>query len=1234
MTRKELLENLNEIDRRCIDEGLHFYDLKSLYESNEKQLTQQQKKDLQDFINKNPNAKPSDIANLATGMQVQNDPDTKKKLEGLDDEEVEEYKVRYYVTSGPDKGKLDHEEFFDNKESAIAAYKEVFDRNLFSLNPTVWKNENGQWRRILNSNLIEGPRDKRLGESVVGNAKNWLIDKEGKSPKEAEKIINSSSPEEIEKIALKYTKSGKKKSKSLKESVEEPYFRAFVTNLGKYNEGELVGDWVDFPIDEDKFDEFLKSIGIGDSDDFGAPYEEWFVSDYECNLPGFNWEDLGEYPSFESLQKYGEMVQSIDDVEAVSNAMEVTGDLQSAIDGLSDGRIIFFRGIETYEDLAYRMIDEMWGGIENLDRSTIENYFDYESLGRELDFDTYEDSDGNDVSAGEFFCGDENATDKEIGEAFVEEVGFDGVGNIEYYFDYEDFGRDLSFDGFTLTSDGCILEESLKKKSIKRWLTEGMYDSVIADLESIEKFLRDEGFTNYDVYGYDSYPMETSKIDFEISGDWKHDHLVFKELIQEWAQKNGRNIFKIDTEEQPSDSDYYTAVHSVYITKDDDALNKLNSMRALFADDEEDYYDESLKEDWTHFSFKSGANPYIAKTEKEANRIIKKYGKKNVKEMKPGFYEVDDKNVARGTNLFNEASYGGAYDIEDDMFFTKEEIVEFVDDIIDELSAEFGKNYFIEEVGFDDPANLYISIEDTGGYSHHHTFHIDMRRIKLPKDIYKYKDFVVDVFKSKFGDDYEYEQLVSESINEDTVRKNGKWVNKGKEGTHGEFKTKKAADAQRKAMFANGYTESFGDDIPDKKRLTNEDKRFYIDELSTAEDREDLEDIVHEIFFYDKGLFSMLRHFPKDMPFEELRDKLIEIIQSTILDEGLQDTVDDFSVARATWDSYDTGVSLDDALEEYNDFYGEEDFYAKPIYNEEAWNQMKSMFMESLVRNKKLNENLMDAVLDRADGVEYNPEEFYRYLRDFGYRWYNDILREMDSGEEDDVADAIVDSVRFLISSDGGDPDNQYAQQLYQFIRGSTWLTNDKTAERPQYLKDIENEQNSDYDYSKDLDGVLPDDELEEDYQSSDDGWGDPYTFDEVERELKKITNGWKDKDGTIRCYYEQEKEFGKQILKKHYKYVEVSDGRTGPGEKMSWVLAYSSPKSTNESFGSRAVNLPAYAVSYVTGYGGNGTNRTDVKYFRTKEEQEAFKKKLEGKNAVGIKAYKVDNFYHTFPDE
>lgn len=47
-----------------------------------------------------------------------------------------------------------------------------------------------------------------------------------------------------------------------------------------------------------------------------------------------------------------------------------------------------------------------------------------------------------------------------------------------------------------------------------------------------------------------------------------------------------------------------------------------------------------------------------------------------------------------------------------------------------------------------------------------------------------------------------------ESLDEDTIKQGKHWVNKGKAGTHGKFATKKEADAQRKAMFANGYKES------------------------------------------------------------------------------------------------------------------------------------------------------------------------------------------------------------------------------------------------------------------------------------------------------------------------------------------------------------------------------------------------------------------------------------------
>ena len=49
------------------------------------------------------------------------------------------YKLRFYQTSGIDKGNLDHEEFFATKEEVMLRYAEVFKKELFSLNPTIWE---------------------------------------------------------------------------------------------------------------------------------------------------------------------------------------------------------------------------------------------------------------------------------------------------------------------------------------------------------------------------------------------------------------------------------------------------------------------------------------------------------------------------------------------------------------------------------------------------------------------------------------------------------------------------------------------------------------------------------------------------------------------------------------------------------------------------------------------------------------------------------------------------------------------------------------------------------------------------------------------------------------------------------------------------------------------------------------------------------------------------------------
>ena len=54
--------------------------------------------------------------------------------------------------------------------------------------------------------------------------------------------------------------------------------KIYLTNLGKYNEGYLVGEWVHLPISSEDLKEVFDRIGINEE------YEEFFITDYECDI--------------------------------------------------------------------------------------------------------------------------------------------------------------------------------------------------------------------------------------------------------------------------------------------------------------------------------------------------------------------------------------------------------------------------------------------------------------------------------------------------------------------------------------------------------------------------------------------------------------------------------------------------------------------------------------------------------------------------------------------------------------------------------------------------------------------------------------------------------------------------------------------------------------------------------------------------------------------------------------
>ena len=238
--------------------------------------------------------------------------------------------------------------------------------------------------------------------------------------------------------------------------------RGALTNLGKYNEGSLDYVWVSFPCDKDDFQDSLKKIGIGEDRGDGSVYEEWFFSDWDTDYSGLDLDGLGEYMSLDEVNECAEALEGIVDdgtEEEFRAAMEYSGDFHDALDLVETGSVTKISD----ESMSNRM-DEAIGAyymdsMGSNAMSNIEEYFDYEAYGQDIRIEYYPVEAGDPKTAEEYWCGDERASDEEIGRAVVDQLGWDGVGkeSLERYFDYGAFGSDLQMDlAFVQTDDGIF----------------------------------------------------------------------------------------------------------------------------------------------------------------------------------------------------------------------------------------------------------------------------------------------------------------------------------------------------------------------------------------------------------------------------------------------------------------------------------------------------------------------------------------------------------------------------------------------------------------------------------------------------------------------------------------------------------------------------------------------------------------------------------------------------------
>lgn len=260
--------------------------------------------------------------------------------------------------------------------------------------------------------------------------------------------------------SFKRTKVLKENKKKLTESFDD--MEVFMNTWANYNEngadsGITPTGW----------------MSIDDAIEYCEEYADYepFINDTD-NVP---FDDINEYSNASSvLQELKELQESDVDEDVVAAIVEAGGyDIKEAVEIAESGDYLWYPGLNSYTDLAYAVIDEL-GGIGEAVGKNVVNYIDEDQMRREYRWDIREimrgtaEQEVDDAHEGE----DEDSYDREqeiedwmdehedeyLDMIIDEDIRMAEAGEIDLsnYFDYEAYGRDLSFDGFTIVDGGII----------------------------------------------------------------------------------------------------------------------------------------------------------------------------------------------------------------------------------------------------------------------------------------------------------------------------------------------------------------------------------------------------------------------------------------------------------------------------------------------------------------------------------------------------------------------------------------------------------------------------------------------------------------------------------------------------------------------------------------------------------------------------------------------------------
>ena len=167
----------------------------------------------------------------------------------------------------------------------------------------------------------------------------------------------------------------------------------YITDLSAYNQGFLIGEWVELGIDEEELNQIINKIfRLGEEACGDENHEEYFLTDWDTDFL-----EVGEYSNIYELNRevarFNELNLEEYQIKSVKFLMNsnICSKLDEALEKLDE--LVIYEDCD-FEGLAFQIADEIY--CINDYPEFVSNYFDYTALARNLEVEGfYHEMDGD-----------------------------------------------------------------------------------------------------------------------------------------------------------------------------------------------------------------------------------------------------------------------------------------------------------------------------------------------------------------------------------------------------------------------------------------------------------------------------------------------------------------------------------------------------------------------------------------------------------------------------------------------------------------------------------------------------------------------------------------------------------------------------------------------------------------------------------------------------------------------